>query len=180
MGSNFESQVIWTQTLVLPTSQFRVMWFVHIELRIGVYGQSKLLRTLSLIRQQELLGFPMFSSSAKLASLHHFLLAWCIHHRHAWGINWKDPTSVVSVVAYSVTVDPSTCLFLTSKDEHVARAEATFMYWRQRSKVKWMCLVIRPQSFSFPPFRLVSVVIGFLACGMTLPNGFSPLRLFVL
>lgn len=78
----------------------------------------------------------MFSLSAKFPSLRRFMLSWCVHHRMAWGINWRDLTTVVFVVAHSVIFGPAASLFLTSKDEHVVCAQATFMYWKQRSKVR--------------------------------------------
>ncbi|XP_056691641.1 uncharacterized protein [Spinacia oleracea] len=91
----------------------------------------------------------MFSLSAKLSALRRFLLSWCVHNRRAWGINWRDLTSAVSSAALSVTSGPSTALFISSKDEFVARAEATFLYWKQRSKIKWDVLGDSPSRLFF-------------------------------
>lgn len=64
-------------------------------------------------------------------------LDWCVRNRRSWGINWRDLSSVLVAAANSITPGPAASLFITTKEECVARAQATFLYWRQRSKVKW-------------------------------------------
>ncbi|XP_021839984.1 uncharacterized protein [Spinacia oleracea] len=44
---------------------------------------------------------------------------------------------MVATAASSIAPGPSASLFITSKDECVARTQAMFMYWRQRCKIKW-------------------------------------------
>ncbi|XP_021854688.2 uncharacterized protein [Spinacia oleracea] len=86
---------------------------------------------------QQFLGSPMFSVSSKLNVIRRFMLSWCVQNKLMWGINWRQLSSEVFNAAVSLSPGPSASLFITTRDECVARAQATFMYWRQRSKVKW-------------------------------------------
>ncbi|XP_021860991.2 uncharacterized protein [Spinacia oleracea] len=102
-----------------------------------------------LLWQQHCLGSLMFSLSSKLSALRRFLLSWCVSHRRAWGINWRELTTAVSAASYSVMPGISASLFISSRDEHVSRAQATFMYWKQRSKVRWDVMGDSPSKLFF-------------------------------
>ncbi|XP_021848080.2 uncharacterized protein [Spinacia oleracea] len=54
-----------------------------------------------------------------------------------WGINWREVSLAVESAASAIGPGPSASLFVTIKDDCVARTQAMFMYWRQRCKVKW-------------------------------------------
>lgn len=82
-------------------------------------------------------GSPMYTLQTKLIKIRHLLLDWCVCNRRSWGINWRDLSSILVSAANSITPGPAASLFITTKDECVARTHATFLYWRQRSKVKW-------------------------------------------
>ncbi|XP_021757463.1 uncharacterized protein LOC110722503 [Chenopodium quinoa] len=68
------------------------------------------------------------------------LLAWCISHKKAWGINWKTLVSEVQQASLALSSRIDRCLFITTKDEKVVKAQAAFLFWRQRAKVKWDAL----------------------------------------
>ncbi|XP_021737182.1 uncharacterized protein LOC110703699 [Chenopodium quinoa] len=82
-------------------------------------------------------GSPMFSLSRKLSVSRDRLLAWCISHKKAWGINWKQLVFEVSQASDSLCSRVDRCLFVSTKNEKVAQAQAAYMFWLQRAKIKW-------------------------------------------
>ncbi|XP_056685702.1 uncharacterized protein [Spinacia oleracea] len=53
------------------------------------------------------------------------------------GINWRDVSFAVESAASAIAPGSPASLFITIKDDCVARAQDMFIYWRQRCKVKW-------------------------------------------
>lgn len=63
----------------------------------------------------------MFALCSKLLVIRKFLLSRCIQNRRLWGINWREVSSAVTTDASSIAPSPSASLFITTKDECVAR-----------------------------------------------------------
>ncbi|XP_021742818.1 uncharacterized protein LOC110708902 [Chenopodium quinoa] len=85
-------------------------------------------------------GSPMFSLSHKLSVSRDRLLAWCISHKKAWGINWKQLVFEVTQASNSLCSRVDRCLFISTKNEKVAEAQAAYLFWQQRAKLKWDAL----------------------------------------
>ncbi|XP_021728369.1 uncharacterized protein LOC110695446 [Chenopodium quinoa] len=82
-------------------------------------------------------GSPMFVLSRKLSVPRDRLLAWCVSHKKAWGINWKQIIFEVQQASQSLNSRMDRCLFLSIKNERVEQAHVAYIFWQQRAKVKW-------------------------------------------
>uniref|UniRef100_A0A803M053 Pentatricopeptide repeat-containing protein n=1 Tax=Chenopodium quinoa TaxID=63459 RepID=A0A803M053_CHEQI len=64
-------------------------------------------------------GSPMYALSRKLSVSRDRLLAWCVSHKKAWGINWKQLVFDVSLDSQSLCSRMDRCLFISTKNEKV-------------------------------------------------------------
>ncbi|XP_021714867.1 uncharacterized protein LOC110682830 [Chenopodium quinoa] len=85
-------------------------------------------------------GSPMFALSRKLSVSRDRLLAWCISHKKAWGINWKQLVFDIHQASRFLDTRVDRCLFISTKNEKVAEAQAAYIFWQQRAKIKWDAL----------------------------------------
>ena len=81
-------------------------------------------------------GSLMFSLSKRLCVLRHRLLAWCVSHKKVWGIDWKALVADVTNASFNLDSWNNRCLFSTFRREKIEEAQAAFLFWRQRAKVK--------------------------------------------
>lgn len=79
----------------------------------------------------------MFVLSQKLLHLRQKMLRWCVEHKKSWGIDWKDLQDSVGSQALSANSLTSGSQFLRSRDEKISQSHTLFLYWKQRSKVRW-------------------------------------------
>ncbi|XP_021764590.1 uncharacterized protein LOC110729177 [Chenopodium quinoa] len=85
-------------------------------------------------------GSPMYALSRKLSVSRDRLLAWCISHKKVWGINWKQLVFDVEQASHSLCSRSDRYLFLSTKNEKIAEAQAAYIFWQQRAKLKWDAL----------------------------------------
>ncbi|XP_021738808.1 uncharacterized protein LOC110705275 [Chenopodium quinoa] len=60
-------------------------------------------------------GSLMFSLSKRLCVLRHRLLAWCVSHKKAWGIDWKALVADVTNAFFNLDSRNSRCLFIQAR-----------------------------------------------------------------
>uniref|UniRef100_A0A803MK75 Endonuclease/exonuclease/phosphatase domain-containing protein n=1 Tax=Chenopodium quinoa TaxID=63459 RepID=A0A803MK75_CHEQI len=73
----------------------------------------------------------------RLCVLCHRLLAWCVSHKNALGIDWKALVQDVTNASFTLDSRSSRCLFSTFRMEKITEAQAAFLFWRHRAIVKW-------------------------------------------
>uniref|UniRef100_A0A803M5J4 Uncharacterized protein n=1 Tax=Chenopodium quinoa TaxID=63459 RepID=A0A803M5J4_CHEQI len=69
------------------------------------------------------------------------LLGVRVSHKKAWGIDWKALVANVANASFILDSRSSRCLFSTFRREKIEEAQAAYLFWRQRAKVKWDAFV---------------------------------------
>ncbi|XP_021755862.1 uncharacterized protein LOC110721052 [Chenopodium quinoa] len=58
----------------------------------------------------------------------------------AWGINWKQLVFDIHQASRFLDTRVDRCLFISTKNEKVAEAQAAYIFWQQQAKIKWDAL----------------------------------------